>query len=785
MKGKRWASGLLALALALGLSTPALAAEETPQTLTRSEVCQRLVEAAEDYNTDVTTADVMKGDGSGLQEDRTATRAEVLVMLSRAFGDLPEPVGDSARWAYPASNYTDLPAWAAQELENVLTSGIVAGTSATTLSPEDPITADELDALIRRVYTIEGSNLKDDYYATINKDWLATSTLPAGYPYIGGIYSLDYEVTEQVSEIIQEIVKSSPREGSPEAKIKALYETILDWDARNEAGVTPLKPYLEQIDAASSLEELMEVHNKLVEELCLSTLAYFNLTVDDKDSTQYILHFGITEPSLTKDYYTEEYAEIQSAFRTYVTDLLTLAGQDADSAAQDAALLYDMEQELSAVKMDQQDYLDVDKTYNLFTLDELQAMLPNVDLTALLESSGLAADSKIVVYDPKYLEAGAAYFDEDHLEVLKVTMKAGLLGGLGSALSRDFFDVNNQYQLAVTGMDNTMPDDQLAARLVQQYLSDYLGEAYVERYFPAEAKRDVTAMIESILDVYKERILALDWMSDTTKQQAVEKLEAITIKVGYPDVWDSYLDDAQIQSSGQGGTYLDNVISLLQASRAQDISHQGKPVDKNTWQMPAYMVNAYYDPLSNSINFPAGILQAPLYDVDAPSAQNLGGIGYVIAHEISHAFDNSGSKYDKNGNAADWWTAEDYAAFQKLCDKVVALYDGVEVIPGVTCNGALTITENIADLGAMACVLQLEGQAEDPDYKTVFEGLASTWCFTTNRDTYAYLAQVDYHAPSKLRVNRVLQNFAEFYETYDIQPEDGMYLDPADRVQIW
>ena len=635
-----------------------------------------------------------------------------------------------------------------------------------------------------RVYALEGSNRKDDFYAAVNREWLTASTIPAGYAYSGALYDLGYEVTGQVSEIIREIAASAPKEGTPEEKIKNLYENILDWDARNKAGITPIKPYLDAIGRAESLDALMKVHNDVSSQLGASLALGFGLTVDQKDSGKYILTFGSLSPSLGKEDYAAG-AGIKDAYLQYLTTLLTLGGEDAAKAAKDAQAYYQVEQDLAGAMMDRQEYGDVDKTYNLYTMQALQALFPNVDLDAVREAEGLSEGEAVMVQDVALLETAAAYFDETHLETLKTIMKLYLLGSFGSALDRAFTDASDRLQQAMYGTDTSLPDEDLAAQLVQAYLADYLGEVYVERYFSAEAKADVEAMIEQFRGIYKERILALDWMSAATKEKAVEKLNAITVNVGYPDRWDTYLDDAQIRSAAQGGSYFENLVSITLASRAEAVALQDQPVDKTAWQMSPYTVNAYYDATSNSINFPAGILQAPLYDVQADPTENLGGIGYIIAHEMTHAFDNNGAKFDKNGNAADWWTEEDYAAFRQLCQRVVAFYDGVEVIPGVTCNGNLTLSENIADLGALACITQAEGKEKQPDYPTLYESAARTWTFTGTREIYAYLAQLDVHAPGKLRGNRALQAFDEFYAAFDIQSGDGMWLEPEQRVQVW
>ena len=360
-----------------------------------------------------------------------------------------------------------------------------------------------------------------------------------------------------------------------------------------------------------------------------------------------------------------------------------------------------------------------------------------------------------------------------------------MLSNFGGLLNREFTDAAEAYNAALMGVEGSLTDEENAAQEVQQYLADYLGQAYVEKYFSAEAKADVEAMIDEMLDVYAQRIQALDWMSETTKAKAVEKLEAITVNVGYPDEWDDLFDDVDILSAEEGGSYFDNILAMSKATLAEMAAEQDEPVDRGQWAMSAYTVNAYYSPQNNSINFPAGILQAPLYDVDADRTENLGGIGYVIAHEITHAFDNNGATFDAQGNQSDWWTEEDYAAFQALCEKVVAFYDGVEAAPGIACNGALTISENVADLGALACITQIESEEEEPDYATLYRTAARTWRGTASRETRAYLALADVHAPDKLRGCRALQSLDEFYDAFGIQPGDGMYLPEEARVQIW
>lgn len=777
-------TALLAVLLLPALLQMALAAETTG--LTRGEARDILVAAADDYNPDVTSSGVLQGYENGdLALDSPVSRVEALVMLSNAFGELPEPKGDSARTAFSGVKFTDVPNWAMERLENIFQAGIIAGTSETTLSPRDPVTAQELDLLIHRVYALEGSNLKDDFYAAVNKDWLETAEFPPGYPYTGTLYELSYQVTEQVSDLIKEIAASTPKTGSPQEKIKNLYTNILDWDSRNKAGLAPIQPYLDAIDSAQNLPALMDVHHTLSKELAASMLVGFGMTVDVRNSSRYILSFsGPTPFVLSKEEYAEGGAVAQ-VYQQYLVTLLTLSGEMAEDAAAHAEAYYDMEKTLAASMLDQQDYADISKTSNLYTMAQLKQLLPGMELDEVLSTSGFPVPKEVVVMDDGLLKASARYLTAEHLDVLKTTMKLSLLSGFGTTLNREFMDASIAFQSARYGADMTLPDEDTAAQLVQSYLADYLSRAYVERYFTAQAKADVEAMVQEFLDIYKERIQALDWMSSSTKAKALEKLNTMAVNVGYPDSWNTYLDKAEVKSAAAGGSYFSNILSIAKAARLDAVEQYSKPVDKTEWQMPAYTVNAYYSPTSNSINFPAGILQEPLYDVNADPTENLGGIGYVIAHEITHAFDNNGAKYDSKGNAADWWTKEDYNAFEKLCAKAAAFYDGVEAIPGVTCNGTLTLSENIADLGAIACITQAEGQNDSPDYDALYRSAARTWRFTGTRETQTYLAQADLHAPGKLRGSRALQSCGEFFTAFDIQPGDGMWLAPEVRVSIW
>ncbi|MCI2056372.1 MAG: S-layer homology domain-containing protein [Oscillibacter sp.] len=781
-KMKRTLAAILTIVMVSACVPAALAV--TPDYVTRGEVADLLLAAADDYNPDVKRSDILKGYADGqTHEERNVTRAQALVMLQRAFGTLPTPQGDNARSGYGATNFTDVPAWSKTELANVFQSGIVAGTTATTFSPNAYVTEHQMELFITRTYALEGTNLKDDFYATVNKTALDSSVIQPGYMGAGSFNDLGVSVDQNVAALIKEAASNPKTAG--EQKLSNFYHNILNKDARNKAGITPIQPYLTAIDAASSVSDLINVQNDVYENLGANLLMGFGLTVDDKDSNSHMLTFSAISPALGQSGYDSASASQKSAYIAYLTTLGKLLGKSDADAAKDAQLIWNADSALAKASLTNQELGDVDKTYNIYTLAQLQAMFPNVDLTAVFEKSGYTQTDRIMVSDVGKLKAAAALFDGAHLDTLKAYCRLAMASGYGDFLNEEFTEAGNDFSSAYLGMDSKISDEDLAAQYVQALMEDYLGEAYVSKYFSSKAKADVESMVKDIIAVYKERINSLTWMSSTTKAKAIRKLDTMKLHMGYPDQWDDDLKDTKILSASEGGSFLSNVVAMNKAYHQKAVAEQKNSVDKTAWSMSVYTVNACYNPVVNSIEFPAGILQAPFYDVNASYEKNLGSIGYVIAHEITHAFDNNGAKYDENGNATDWWTAEDYAAFGTLCQQVVDLYDGQEAAPGITCNGALTLSENIADLGSMACITELESRRTNPDYKALYTAAAEIWCSSYSRDTKIYWAQVDVHAPDKLRGSLVLRQFQPFYDAFGIQEGDGMWIAPENRVTIW
>ena len=780
-KCRKLLSVLLAVLLLAG-TFPAARAEQTYAT--RGQVADMLIAAADDYNPGVQRSDVIKGYGSGdLDENGAVTRAQALVMLSRAFGTLPTPVGDNARSGYSAANFTDIPDWAKTELSNVFNAGIVAGTSATTFSPDANVTLEQMSLFISRVFALEGSNVRDDFYATVNKQALDTSVIDPGSADTSSFTDLQSKVDEELSATVKSIVSAPKTDG--EKKMATLYSNITNKTARNQAGITPIRDYVTAIENAQSLAELMKVRNRVYDDLGAALLVGFGLTIDAKNSSKYALAFTSIKPTLAQSSYTAATDEQKAAYLTYLKSLFTLLGESESDAAAQARLIWNTEASIANASLTTQEGADVSKTYNVYTLDQLQQLFPNADIGGVFRHAGFKQTSTIVVTDVGALKAAAASFDDAHLAALKAIALSELAGGFGEYLNEDFTAATEQFQNAYAGTSGSVSEDQKVLAQIEKLMPDYLSEAYVSRYSSAAAKTEVESMAKTIIATYRERINALTWMSAATKATALKKIENMTINIGYPDEWGDMLAGVKFRSVAEGGSFFENAVTVLQLSRLYQVLLQNRPVDKTMWAVEPYEVNAGYVPTLNSINFPAAILQAPFYDANASYEQNLGRIGFVIGHEITHAFDNNGAKYDENGNSADWWTDSDYAAFQTLCDKVVALYDGRESAPGITCDGALTVSENIADLGSVACITQIESRRSSPDFKALYTAESEIWYASYPRAYRQLLARLDVHAPSKLRGSVTLQQFQQFYDAFGIKAGDGMWLAPEKRVTIW
>lgn len=781
---KRTLSVMLAAAVAAGTGITAVQAEDGYAT--RGEVCQMLLAAADDYNPTVQKSDILKGyDDGSLHEERGVTRAEAVVMLARAFGELPELKGYNAYLAIPKESFTDIPAWANDEINSVLDAGIIAGKDDGIFAPDDNVTTDEMNLWIQRVYALFGTNLKDNFFTAVNHDYLENLKFSEGQFGAGKIYDVDEEVQAECLELIKKAAQSDAAANTPEGKIKILYNNIMDKASRNKDGIAPVKPYLDKLDSVKNIDDIVDFCLYLYRETASGGFFGFVLTEDAKDSNVYLTEFNTVSAPLPKEAYIGEADYLKTAYMNYIKAMFTLAGDSEADAERNAQTVWDIDSVLSGAALKPEEYYDVSKTYNIYSLQQLDEIYKTVDLQKVFDEYGYKNKDKISVTDVGVMEKTAELMTDENVENLKTYLRCALLTGSAVCLGSDFEDAGERFSEEAYGITGRMADDLKAANLVSSFLSIYIDMLYKDAYYSQETADNVTKIINDAIEVYKDKISKLDWMSGTTKEKALKKLETMGCKVAAPESWNDCMEDIELRSYADGGSLFENLIQIKKAADKEMHSKEGTAVDKSEWVCPSFTVNAFYNPVSNDITIPLGYLKEPMYGNDYSYEEMIGGVGSVICHELSHAFDTSGAQFDEKGNASDWWTEEDKAEFDRLCQKVVAFYDGREGAPGIAESGEQTLIENIADLGAMSCMTDIAARIPDFDYKKMYEAYARMWAMVYRRETTAMLAMTDTHSILSLRVNPVLQSSDKFYEVYGITEGDGMWIAPEDRARIW
>jgi len=628
--------------------------------------------------------------------------------------------------------------------------------------------------------------LQDDFYTSVNESWMKNAKIPEGEIMYGTINQVSEINEKNILNILKElssVQETQNKKGTAEQKLADFYKSVIDLESRNKQGVSPIKKYLDLYDNAKNLDELWEADFSVFNETGRSCLISAGIDIDAKDSNKNILEIiGLTS-HLRK--HTIDSEDAQKAYEKFITRLLELSGESKEKAQLDAKEITKLEKILSDSTLEAQELYDIDKTYNMFNIEELGELYPNLNISRVLENMGFKNVKSVKISDVNKFKKSYEYFNEKNFDILKLYAKTRVLIRYGRYLSQDFTDALDEVNKALFGIKGKMSIEKKAVRAVSGWLEDDLGKIFVQKFFSEDAKKDIENLILKIKSSYKEKIKNATWLSEKTREKAIKKLDTMKLKIGYPEKWSDELDKADIKNYEDGGSYFANICEMQKKLMQRRNKELNEPVDKTKWQMSAYEVNAYYEPQNNEIVFPAGILQSPFYDINAPEEQNMGAIGAIIAHEISHAFDSVGSKFDENGNAVNWWTDQDRENFKKRCEKFVNAYDNLEISEGVKNNGKLTLFENIADVGAVSCMLDILSKKENPDYKKFFESYATTWRMIASPEIIKQLSKTDVHSANKIRTNRTLANFEEFYEAFDIKSDDKMYVAPEDRVSLW
>ena len=635
--------------------------------------------------------------------------------------------------------------------------------------------------------------LQDDFYAAINNEWLKGTTIPEGYPCVNAGLEVQLKTQAQLSEIFSEIFKNEANYKSTdtEKKMINLYKSYLDKDARNKQGIAPIKPYIDEIKAIKNLSDIDAYLSDSVKANMVS-LCPLSVSADLKNSDKYAFYSYATSLLLdNSDYYnkpSEQGKIIEEATMAYIQNVLILAGYSKEEADQKVKDAFAFEKLIATNIIGQEEVNNTkniyEKLYNVYTLDQLEKLAPHLKLNEKVKAVTNDKVKKVVVTEPKWLEAFDKIYTEDHVEMMKNYMEIKFYCATVSTLSDDFVNLAKVFTQTISGAEGSIPEEQQALQTVNNVFSDEIGKIYAEKYFSKQAKDDVTELVEEIIAAYKKKLEKTEWMSPETKAVAMKKLDNIKIKVGYPDKWTDY-SEVDFKSYEEGGSLFDNIMALTKLSNKKALEHLDAKTDKESFPMPVQMVEACYGPTRNDITFPAAILQSPYYDSSRSKEANLGGIGVVIAHEISHAFDTNGANIDENGNVNNWWKASDKEEFDQRAQKVKDFYNNITLESGAKVNGDLTVSENVADIEGMACALDILREMDNPDYKAFFEAWATSWRMINTPEYEKMSLESNVHSPHKVRVNAVVSQFQEFYDTYGIKEGDGMYVKPEDRISIY
>jgi putative endopeptidase len=630
--------------------------------------------------------------------------------------------------------------------------------------------------------------LVSDYYDYVNQKVLREKEIPKDSNQWSYFYDLDKKAYEILNEVLKNAVndRADAKTGSTKQKIADLYLTALDMPGRKEAGFGPLKTYMDSINGAKSVSEYMTALGTIYSDIGVGSLILPQWTEDMKDSSRYALYLNGADLGPGKETLEDEtLSTLLENYQSYIEKTMKSSGLSQEEAKKAGADILAFQKDLakSALSLSQQN--DPGKIYNPYTTDQLKELFPAGSMEAFLKAAGLTDSDHYVVTDVEQMKKINQYLNEENLPLLKNYAVYCLINDFAGYLTPEIRDNRLEWNKIQNGIKENKTDEKLASEMTQDMLGFEFGRLYVEQSFSKEDKKSIKDMVEQILGVYKNQIMALDWMGDDTKAAAIKKLDNMTLKIGYPDQWPNDYEKAQVLSTEKGGNLISNVLSLVKAKNDVQKEKVRKPVDKGEWGMTPQTVNAYYNPTGNEIVFPAAILQPPFYDSKAEFASNLGGIGMVIAHEISHAFDSSGSQYDENGNYHVWWTDKDRAKFNELADQVKTYYDNQEGFEGRQVNGAQTLNENIADLGALSSITKIPGD-DIEDLRLLFRQYATIWASKYTKEAMIKRLNTDVHSPAKVRVNAVLSATDEFYEAYpEIRDTDAMYVSPEKRVKIW
>jgi len=632
----------------------------------------------------------------------------------------------------------------------------------------------------------------DNFANYVNGTWYKTSKIPADKASYGAFDMLYDQSQKDVKAIIEEAAKSNAAEGSDEQKIGDYYASFMDRKGRNAKGISPMDKEMKAIDAIASYNDLASFFGT-ANRTGLSIPFSISVYTDFKDPTKNTLitwqgGLGLSE----REYYTSpdaKMADIRKKYVAHIEKMLQLCNMPAP--AESAAKIMALETALATQHMKKEDTRDIVKLYNKYATADLKTLMPDFNWQAMMAKAGVEKEKSIVVTQVDYIKSLNDVIKTTPIDTWKTYLKWGLINKSASLLTTELDSQNFEfYSKTLSGTEKQEEDWKRAVNMVNAGLGEVVGKVYVEKHFSPEAKERMVGMVKNLLKAYAESIKKLDWMSETTKKEALKKVDKFMIKIGYPDKWRDY-SSLKIDKTDLYG----NAARAAEFEYQRNLNKLGKPVDRTEWGMTPQTVNAYYNPSLNEIVFPAAILQPPFFDLKADDAVNYGAIGAVIGHEIGHGFDDQGSTFDGDGVLKNWWTDADLKAFKAKTGDLVAQYSSFKAFPDLNINGAYTLGENIGDLGGLSIAIKaykasLNGK-EAPvmdgftGMQRVFLGWGQVWGEKSRDEALRSQIARDPHSPAKFRINGVVRNVPEFYEAFNVKPTDSLYLAPEKRVKIW
>ena len=635
----------------------------------------------------------------------------------------------------------------------------------------------------------------EDFYQYACGGWMEANPLTPEYARYGIFDQLEKENNEKLKALIEELGSTPQKPGSVGEKIRMMYEMGLDSLKRNADGAAPVMEQLAAINAVSNHKELSAMAGRIHVESA-SPFFGFYIGADEKNSTMNLLQFYQGGISMSdRDYYLledESTVKIRNAYRQYIDRLFVLAGYTAEEAAKAADAVLALETEIAKVSVDRATLRDVHKNYNKMTIKKFTSKYDFLDWNEFFRETGISKSTELNAGQIPFFEGLTKLLKKTSLEDQKLYLSFKLLNAASSYLSDDFVNANfDFYGRALQGKEELQPRWKSSLAIVNRSLAEAFGQMYVEKYFPASSKEKMIEMVANLQTALGERIEALEWMSEQTKSNAQEKLGTFIVKVGYPDNWKDYTA-LEIKND----SYWANICRTNVFAHNDMMEDEGQPVDRTEWGMSPQTVNAYYNPTTNEICFPAAILQPPFFNPDADDAVNYGGIGVVIGHEMTHGFDDQGRNYDKDGNLSAWWNEEDEEKFNERAQVLVEQYDKIVVLDSLHADGRYTLGENIADQGGLLVSYQaymntLKGKDVPADIdgftysQRFYIGYANLWAQNLRPQEIMRRTKTDVHSLGKWRVNAALRNIEDFYTAFDIKEGDAMYLAPEERINIW